>query len=110
VLELAHKIGNAFATFQILTGGQIWYFFNPDPYNNNMKNFPIRLHLGAGSDVLSFVNMMVWRWYRSGKKGSEVIKMSGGGMEPVVQSQNSIILVRKKYQYVNYAIYLEDGI
>jgi hypothetical protein len=76
----------------------------------NMKNFPIHLHLGAGSDVLSFVNMMVWRWYRSGKKGSEVIKMSGGGMEPVVQSQNSIVLVRKKYQYVNYAIYLEDGI
>jgi hypothetical protein len=31
-------------------------------------------------------------------------------MEPVVQSQNSIVLVRKKYQYVNYAIYLEDGI
>jgi hypothetical protein len=51
-----------------------------------MKNFPIRLHLGAGSDVLSFVNMMVWRWYRSGKKGSDVIKMSGGGMELVVQS------------------------
>jgi hypothetical protein len=75
-----------------------------------MKNFPICLHLGAGSDVLSFVNMMVWRWYRSGKKGSEIVKMSGGGMEPVVQSQNSIVLVRKKYQYVNYAIYLEDGI
>jgi hypothetical protein len=26
------------------------------------------------------------------------LKMSGGGMEPVVQSQNSIVLVRKKYQ------------
>jgi hypothetical protein len=98
VLELAHKIGNAFATFQIFDRGL------------NMKNFPIHLHLGAGSDVLSFVNMMVWRWYRSGKKGSDVVKMSGGGMEPVVQSQNSIVLVRKKYQYVNYAIYLEDGI
>jgi hypothetical protein len=75
-----------------------------------MKNFPIRPHLGAGSDVISFVNMMVCRWYRSGKEGNKVIKMSGGGMEPVVQSQNSIILVREKYQYVNYAIYLEHGI
>jgi hypothetical protein len=75
-----------------------------------MKNFPICLYLGAGSDVLSFVNIMVWRWYRSGKKGREVIKISGGGMELVVQSRNSIILVREKYQYVNYVIYLEDGI
>ena len=49
-----------------------------------MMNFPIRPHLGAGSDVLSFVNMMVCRWYRSGKEGKEVIKMSGGGMEPIV--------------------------
>jgi hypothetical protein len=53
---------------------------------------------------------MVWRWYRSGKKGSKVVKMSGDGMELVVQSQNSIVLVRKKYQHVNYVIYLEDGI